>query len=180
MAFCREYVKDFNATQAAIRSGYSAKTAYSIGQENLKKPEIAAEVKELVEMKPEEVKAGLQEIARGNIADLMDLSTTGYTFSLMVRDETTGEMVPNPALKLVKKIKQKVTTILPKRDDGEEREIVETELELYSRHEALRDIGKMHGLFIDRTELSGPEGGAIPVDLYDAALKKVYGPGSAT
>ena len=38
--FCDEYLTDLNATQAAIRSGYSEKTAYSIGNENLKKPEI--------------------------------------------------------------------------------------------------------------------------------------------
>ncbi len=38
--FCLEYVVDFNATQAAIRAGYSEHTAYSIGWENLKKPEI--------------------------------------------------------------------------------------------------------------------------------------------
>jgi len=38
--FVAEYLKDFNATQAAMRAGYSKKTAYSIGQENLKKPEI--------------------------------------------------------------------------------------------------------------------------------------------
>lgn len=38
--FVAEYVKDLNATQAAIRAGYSKKTSYSIGQENLKKPEI--------------------------------------------------------------------------------------------------------------------------------------------
>ena len=38
--FVEEYLIDFNATQAAIRAGYSNKTAYSIGQENLKKPEI--------------------------------------------------------------------------------------------------------------------------------------------
>ncbi len=39
-AFVVEYMKDKNATQAAIRAGYSAKTAGSIGEENLKKPEI--------------------------------------------------------------------------------------------------------------------------------------------
>lgn len=39
--FVREYLKDFNATQAAIRAGYSKKTAASIGEENLRKPEIA-------------------------------------------------------------------------------------------------------------------------------------------
>lgn len=38
--FVSEYLKDFNATQAAIRSGYSEKTAHSIGHENLRKPEI--------------------------------------------------------------------------------------------------------------------------------------------
>lgn len=38
--FCEEYVVDFNATQAAIRAGYSPKTAYEIGHQNLKKLEI--------------------------------------------------------------------------------------------------------------------------------------------
>lgn len=40
--FCEEYLIDLNATQAAIRSGYSEKTAYSIANENLRKPEILA------------------------------------------------------------------------------------------------------------------------------------------
>lgn len=42
--FVEEYLIDLNATQAAIRAGYSKKTAYSIGQENLKKPVIAEAV----------------------------------------------------------------------------------------------------------------------------------------
>lgn len=46
-AFCREYVVDFNATQAAIRAGYSPKTAGSIGHDLLKKAEIQAQVQEL-------------------------------------------------------------------------------------------------------------------------------------
>lgn len=40
IVFCDEYLKDFNASKAAIRAGYSPKTAYSIGNENLRKPEI--------------------------------------------------------------------------------------------------------------------------------------------
>ena len=35
--FCEEYIIDLNATQSAIRAGYSEKTAYSIGQRLLKK-----------------------------------------------------------------------------------------------------------------------------------------------
>ncbi len=38
--FCQEYLHTGNATESARRAGYSVKTAYSIGAENLKKPEI--------------------------------------------------------------------------------------------------------------------------------------------
>lgn len=38
--FCDEYLIDLNATQAAIRAGYSKKTANRIGTENLSKPVI--------------------------------------------------------------------------------------------------------------------------------------------
>ena len=45
-AFVQQYLVDLNAAQAAIRAGYSAKTAAAIGYENLKKPEIAAVITE--------------------------------------------------------------------------------------------------------------------------------------
>jgi phage terminase small subunit len=44
--FVKEYLVDHNASQAAIRAGYAPKTAYSIGHELLKKPEIQAALKE--------------------------------------------------------------------------------------------------------------------------------------
>jgi phage terminase small subunit len=44
--FCDEYLIDCNATQAAIRAGYSKKTAHAIGDENLKKPEIKGYIEE--------------------------------------------------------------------------------------------------------------------------------------
>lgn len=45
-AFVREYLIDLNATQAAIRAGYSADTARSIGFENLTKPDIQEAIAE--------------------------------------------------------------------------------------------------------------------------------------
>tara|TARA_R110002020_G_scaffold71288_1_gene184311 strand:+ start:464 stop:856 length:393 start_codon:yes stop_codon:yes gene_type:complete len=45
--FCEEFLIDLNATQAAIRAGYSEKTARSIGTENLSKPAIAECIAEL-------------------------------------------------------------------------------------------------------------------------------------
>ena len=45
--FCEEYLIDLNATQAAIRAGYSKKTAQRIGSENLSKPLIQHRIEEL-------------------------------------------------------------------------------------------------------------------------------------
>ena len=45
-AFVNEYLKDLNATQAAIRAGYKEKTAGAIGAENLQKPKIQQAIKE--------------------------------------------------------------------------------------------------------------------------------------
>ena len=44
--FVEEYLIDLNATQAAIRAGYSERTAKSIGQENLTKPDIQKAIQE--------------------------------------------------------------------------------------------------------------------------------------
>ena len=47
--FCNEFLKDLNATQAAIRAGYSKKSARSIASENLTKPNIQEYLAELQE-----------------------------------------------------------------------------------------------------------------------------------
>lgn len=52
-AFVREYLIDLNATQAAIRAGYSEATAYSQGQRMLKNVEVAAALTEAKEQRAE-------------------------------------------------------------------------------------------------------------------------------
>lgn len=72
--FCEEYAASGNATQSAIAAGYSPKTAYSIGEENLRKPDIIAEIKRLSQratkariMKIEARKERLSEIAWNSV-----------------------------------------------------------------------------------------------------------------
>lgn len=74
--FCVEYLIDLNATQAALRAGYSKRTAYSIGNEILKKPEIKSRINELRSqefkksiMAAEEVEARLSKAARGELQE---------------------------------------------------------------------------------------------------------------
>ena len=52
-AFCEHYASCLNATEAAKRAGYSAKTARSIGAENLTKPDIQKYIAELTKPKQE-------------------------------------------------------------------------------------------------------------------------------
>ena len=62
--FCDEYLIDLNATQAAIRAGYSKKTAYSIGVENLKKPELKKYIDERMAEKESELIADQDEVLK--------------------------------------------------------------------------------------------------------------------
>ena len=76
--FCKEYLIDLNATQAAIRAGYSKKTADQIGAENLTKPNInkvimanLAKRSDKAEVSAQYVLDRLAEIDRLDVADIL-------------------------------------------------------------------------------------------------------------
>ena len=60
--FCDEYLISFNATQAAIKAGYSEKTAYSQGQRMLKKVEVKSYLDEQIERIHSEKTADAKEV----------------------------------------------------------------------------------------------------------------------
>ena len=53
--FCKEYLVDLNATQAAIRAGYSEKTSKDMGCQNLAKPNINEYIAKLMQERTERV-----------------------------------------------------------------------------------------------------------------------------
>jgi phage terminase small subunit len=178
--FIQEYLKDFNATQAAIRAGYSEHSARAIGSENLTKPDIADEIKAQVTekiMSEDEIRMRLADIARGDLADLMAISSVGFNFELMTTD-SKGNRIVNPKTKLIRKIKQKVTTHSGRKEDSDDTEIIETELELYNAQQALEFLAKLAGLVTDKTDVT--LSGAISVELAKKALGKIYGDDNAT
>ena len=75
-AFCQYYVELGEAKAAALKAGYSEKTATEMGYENLSKPHLAAYIKKLMDQKEnsriasaEEVLQFLTEMSRGNIQE---------------------------------------------------------------------------------------------------------------
>ncbi|GKX54090.1 terminase [Leminorella grimontii] len=76
--FCREYLIDLNATQAAIRAGYSDKTANRTASENMSKPDVQSRIAELkaerndrVDIDAEYVLRRLVEIDQMDVLDIL-------------------------------------------------------------------------------------------------------------
>ena len=72
--FVEEYLIDLNATKAAIRSGYSEKTAAVIGAENLIKPNIAKAIQEAQESLSNKAQVTVEMVVQGLLNEAKDLS----------------------------------------------------------------------------------------------------------
>ena len=101
--FVDEYPADCNATQAAIRAGYSARSARAIGAENLTKPHIQAELKLRFDAlaaratrSAEDVRAELEKLAFANLKDFLrgDLGNLTAGQMAAVREMTIVQL-PN-------------------------------------------------------------------------------------
>lgn len=137
--FCEEYLIDLNATQAAIRAGYSPDTAGAIGAENLTKPEIQRAVAQAMAdrsrrtgVNADRVLMELAKIAFVNAADVIDAEDA------TLREDATAE-----DLAAVQSVKVKSFG-----EDGVEREI-----KLADKLKALELLGRHLGMFNDKMRL---------------------------
>ena len=72
--FVEEYLIDLNATQSAIRAGYSEKTAQEIGSENLSKPMVAKAIAEAQEKLSNKARVTVEMVVQGLLNEAKDLS----------------------------------------------------------------------------------------------------------
>lgn len=143
--FCDEYLVDLNATQAAIRAGYSEKTAYSQGQRLLKHVEVKAYIEKRMEEKDEELIATQDEVLK-------------YLTAVMRREYAENVVVTVSEKKSfyepdMNGVMRKVT------EEKEEAQIVEIPARLSDANKAAELLGRRYGLFKDSVDLNG----AIPV-----------------
>ena len=141
--FVFEYLACWNATEAARRAGYSEESARFIGHENLTKPYIQAEISRRMDekaMSASEVLARLADQARGTIGAFVGTDDEGKPSGFSLTNDRP--------LHLVKKVS--VT------DKG-------WSFEMYDAQTALVQIGKHHGLFVERQESTGKDGAPIEI-----------------
>ncbi len=143
-AFVQEYLVDLNATQAAIRAGYSKRTARAIGAENLTKPDIAVAIAtaKIERSKRTEITADrvLEELARVGFADVRDLFEW---------DEERAAFVPSAQLTeeqaaAVASVKAETTRTTAQ--DGRVETRIKLELKTHDKLGALREMGKHLGV----------------------------------
>lgn len=107
--FCDEYLINPNATQAAIRAGYSKKTARSIGEENLEKPHIR-----------EYIDKRIKEIADSKIATAAEVLEF---FTAVMRGEVKDKNGEDPPLaERIKAAVELAKRIIDKVEDGQDKD----------------------------------------------------------
>ena len=140
--FCRIYVQNgFNAKNAAIEAGYSKKTAYSIGNENLNKPELKQYIENLqkpineeLELSAEWVQRKLKIFSEATITDYFDLveDKKTKTYHIKLKD-------------LTKLPKEKLLAI----ESIEETKEGKIKIKLVDKRQSVVDIGRSFNMFKD-------------------------------
>lgn len=142
--FVDEYLIDLNATQAAIRAGYSVDSARDIGCENLTKPNIQSSIaKAMAErskrtgVNQDRIVEELAKIAFVNIADVVDTD-----------DCTVLQNASSDDLACIESVKVKE---FPTKDGGIG---TEREVKLASKMKALELLGKHLGMWNDKLDVN--------------------------
>jgi phage terminase small subunit len=152
LRFCKEYIVDLNATQAAIRAGYSEKTAKSQGNRLLTNVDIQKKTQELADKRSErtEITADnvLKEIARLAFSDPRKL------FDSQGRLQKVTELDYDVAASITQ-----IEAVTKDLGEGEVEYI--NKIRFADKGVNLERLGKHLKLFTDKLEQSGPDGAPI-------------------
>jgi Phage terminase, small subunit len=150
--FVDEYLIDLNATQAAIRAGYSPTSARQIADENMSKPDIKnaidraiAERSKRTGVNADRIIRELAKIAFVNPTDVINMDEATI-LDAATRDDTAA-----------------ISSVKVKRIPTEDGDIVEREVKVYDKTKALELLGKHIGMFTDKFKVEG----AIPIVIKD-------------
>lgn len=156
--FVQEYLIDLNATQAAIRAGYSQKTASETGYENLRKPQISEKIQEAMKERSERTAITqdmvLKELAKIGFSDLRKALTSNGAL-IDTQDWDDGFAGAVASVEIVKRQSGEYD------DDGKPIMDHVHKIKTWDKVSALDKLGKHLGLFPTHHTHSGPDGGPI-------------------
>lgn len=163
--FVQEYLIDLNATQAAVRAGYSTKTAKQIGSRLLTNVDVSTAIAdrrtvlgESTGLTQERIRQELMILGFSNLWDFI-IDENGHV--------ALAPGAPVTSIRAVSSIKRK-RRVIPQGEDSDPIVEYETEIKLWDKPATLRLAGQHLGMYIEKKEISVPAGGgvlAIPVPI---------------
>lgn len=150
-AFIAEYLVDLNATQAAIRAGYSARTAHAAGNRLLKEPEIAAAIAEAMAKRSEKTgitaERVLEEFAKIGFADIRQIFSPagGLRLPSELEDDAAASIA---SIEVVVRPSGEVD------EDGNRQVEHVHKIKTWDKVAALTQIGRHLGMFNDKLEVN--------------------------
>lgn len=169
--FCQEYLIDLNKTQAALRAKYSPKTAYSIGHELLKIPEVQDRIAHLATIKEkraeksaDDVIKELENVGFSRLGDIIEWNQSGMAF---LKD---SDSVSDDAMAAIESVQ---VTEEQAGDDKNSCMVLKSKVKLHSKMAALTQLAKHHGLVQDKINVTVPI--AVQVNLIDYSKVKLEG-----
>ncbi len=139
--FVDEYLVDLNATQAAIRAGYSQKTAYRIGAENLRKPQIQKKIQEKMQERQQRTEVTQDRVVR-ELATIAFAKATDYAEirnGIVYIKDTEG--LSEDQIRAIAGIKKRANGI---------------EVKLNDKEKALELLGRHLGMWNDKLDINAP------------------------
>ncbi len=152
--FCDEYLIDLNATQAAIRAGYSPNTATEQGSRLLTNVNIRAYIDKAMAERSKRTGINQDRV-------LIELAKLGFINATDVINMNKATVLANASrddTAAIQSVKVKTMTT----DTGD---MVEREIKLYDKTKSLELIGKHLGMFKDKLEIEGSVGVQIIDDI---------------
>ena len=146
--FVEEYLVDLNATQAAIRAGYSKKTARGQASDLLTNPDIAAAIEEGRKALQERTHFTQDRILRELAA--LALSNVAHFEIDAFGEVTLTDDAPAGAMAAVASIKKRIKT-----DEAGNTIGVETEIKLWDKPASIRMAGQHLGTFPEHHKHTG-------------------------
>lgn len=174
-AFVREYLIDLNATQAAIRAGYSETTARAIGAENLTKPDIASAIRKAMDERAERTQITadrvLTELAKIGFSDIRKVVKWHSQANVAFADSDLEGEIEDGTLRV--SVANQVELVSSEDIDDETAAAIAElsmtsqgalKVKLHDKRASLVDIGRHLGMFKERVEHTGKDGGPIEID----------------
>ena len=138
--FCHEYIKDWNATRACIKAGYSKKTAKQMGTENLAKPYLQEYINSIKNDIAKE--AGVSKLSLINELKNIAFSDISKIHTDWIK-RSDFESLPKKVKSCIQEISSSLKISVGK--NGKEIETEYIKVKFYDKTKAIQDIMKAMG-----------------------------------